>query len=79
MYVTRKSVLTGIVRTRDIPVKKEDLDLYESGACAIADVMPYLSDSDREFIMTGITSKEWKNAFSEQLQTIVNDKFGVSA
>jgi hypothetical protein len=78
MFVTRKSVITGVVRSRDIPVKKEDLEMYESGACSVSEVMPYLSSEDREFILCGITTKEWKNAFSEQLQNIVNDKIGAT-
>ena len=76
MNVTRKSVLTGKVRTKNIPVKQEDLTLYETGAISINDAMPYLNSQDREFILVGITAKEWKNAFSAELQEIVNDRLG---
>lgn len=76
MIITRKSVLTGVVRSRDIPVNKKDLELYESGVCSVYDAMPYLKSEDREFVMCGITQKEWKQAFSEKLQSIVNDKVG---
>ncbi len=76
MIVTRKSVLTGKSRTRNISVDPKDLALYESGACSMADAMPYLTSSDRDFIMVGITDSELKNAFSTELQAIVNDKFG---
>lgn len=80
MIVTRKSVLTGIVRTRDIPtIKPDDLKLYESGVVSLSDAMPYLNSSDREFILCGITQKEWKQAFAAELSNIVNDKFGASA
>lgn len=72
--ITRKSVLTGKVRTRNIPVVKEDLALYETGSVSISDAMPYLNSQDREFIMVGITTSEWRNAFSAELQEIVNDK-----
>ena len=78
MNVTRKSVLTGKTRTRIISVKPEDLALYEGGAVSIAEAMPYLNPQDREFIMVGITNKEWKNAFSFELKEIVNDKFGTA-
>lgn len=78
MLVTRKSVLTGVVRTRDVPIKPDDLDMYEKGYASLTDAMPYLSSADREFILCGITNKEWKDAFSQQLQEIVNDKFGAS-
>ena len=53
MLITRKSVITGIVRTLDI--------------------MPYLNDSDKEYILSGITTKEWDNAFSETIDDIVSD------
>lgn len=76
MNVTRKSVLTGKVRTRNIPVVKEDLALYETGYVSMAEAMPYLNSQDREFIMVGITTNEWRNAFSAELQEIVNDKMG---
>lgn len=80
MIVTRKSVLTGVVRTREIPtIKKDDFDMYEKGYMSLSDAMPYLSGSDRDFILCGITNKEWKEAFASQLKEIVNDKFGVSA
>ena len=76
MIVTRKSAITGKVRTRNISVRPEDLALYESGAISIADAMPYLDSADREFILCGITRNEWKDAFSKELNAIVNDKFG---
>lgn len=76
MNVTRKSVLTGKVRTRNILVAPEDLALYETGSISIQEAMPYLNSQDREFIMVGITNNEWKNAFSADLHEIVNDKFG---
>ena len=62
MIVTRKSAITGKVRTRNISVRPEDLALYESGAISIADAMPYLDSADREFILCGITRNEWKDA-----------------
>lgn len=64
MIVKRKSVLSGIERTRDIPVNPEDMLLWETGTVNIQDAMPYLNDDDREFILTGITQEEWNNAFS---------------
>lgn len=64
MIVKRKSVLSGIERTRDIPVNPEDMLLWETGAVNIQDAMPYLNDDDREFILTGITQEEWNTAFS---------------
>lgn len=76
MIVTRKSKLTGTVRTRDIPVKQRDLEMYDAGYGSAADILHYLNNEDREFVMCGITNGEWNQAFSKELQAIVNDKFG---
>lgn len=65
MIIKRKSVLSGIEYVRNIPVNPEDMLLWETGAVNIQDAMPYLNDNDREFILTGITPDEWKQAFSE--------------
>lgn len=73
MNIQRKSVLTGVVRTRNIPVNPEDLALWEAGFISIHEAMPYLNDNDREFILTGMTSEEWNAAFAEQLEEIVAD------
>lgn len=58
MLITRKSIMTGEVRTIDIPVTQEQLDEWASGKL-IQNAMPNLSASEREFIMTGIVDEEW--------------------
>lgn len=63
MRITRKSIITGIERTRDIPVNPEHYLLWINGQGNMQDLMPYLNDTDREFILSGITSKEWSEAF----------------
>jgi hypothetical protein len=67
MKITRKSVISGIQRTKDIPVNPEDMIMWQAGYANIQDLMPYLNDSDREFILSGITSDEWKKIFKEEL------------
>ena len=64
MMITRTSPFTGITRTKDILVTEDQLARWQRGE-RIQNVMPYLSASDREFIMTGITDDEWDNAFGE--------------
>lgn len=63
MLITRKSYLSGIVRTRDIPCTQAQLDTWEDG-CLIQDAMCNVSAEDREFLISGITPEEWK-AFEE--------------
>jgi hypothetical protein len=75
MQIKRKSVISGIERTRNIPVDPNDYMLWKTGTASIQDVMPYLSDSDREFILSGITDDEWDTAFSEQIEDIISDSF----
>jgi hypothetical protein len=68
MWIKRKSILTGIERTRNIPVNPDDMVAWQAGLGSIQDLMPYLNDSDREFILSGITDGEWDEAFSERLE-----------
>ena len=58
MEITRTSIITGIERTKDIPVTQEQLTEWEGGTL-IQKVMPDLTPSQREFIMTGIIDSEW--------------------
>ena len=58
MQITKRSRVTSIVHTLDIPVTQEQMFMYQCGML-IQDVMPNLTASDREFIKTGITPEEW--------------------
>ncbi len=62
MIIKRRSNLSGIVRSRDLPVTQEQLDSWEQGEL-IQVAMPHLSSSEREYIISGITPKEWEEAF----------------
>lgn len=59
MNVTRISMLTRKENTIFIPgLTQKMIDNWKSGA-TIQDAMPGISPDHREFIMTGITPKEW--------------------
>lgn len=64
MQITRKSILSGIERTLDIPITQEEFDKWNSGML-IQEAMPNLSPDQREFILTGIVSEEWDSTFKE--------------
>ena len=67
MMITRSSILSRVVRTVDIPIKEEDYISWCNGT-SIQDAAPYLSESDREFMISGITDDEWdemNNRFDE--------------
>lgn len=73
MLITRTSIKSGIERTLDIPVTQEQLNAWEAGAM-IQRVMPELSESHREFLMTGMTDEEWNDAFPEEEEDLEIDE-----
>lgn len=62
MLITKTSSLTGVSHTIDINISKDELERvnnhYENGEL-IQNIVPSLSFTDREFLMTGITQEEW--------------------
>lgn len=58
MLITRKSILSGVERTRDLPVSKGQYEAYMEGML-VQNAFPQLSADDREFIISGITAEEW--------------------
>lgn len=65
MLITRKSTLTGNVRTLEMPVTEAQLEAWKAGEL-IQKAMPNLTADDREFILTGVTPEEWDATFSEE-------------
>ena len=63
MKVTVESKISGKFHTRDLPITKDQIDRWSAGEL-IQDVMPELSASDREFLISGSTDKEWKDTIS---------------
>lgn len=65
MKITRRSMMSGVIRTLDLPVTEDQIACWENGM-TIQRAMPNLTDSQREFILTGITDDEWDEAFPEE-------------
>ena len=65
MTITRTSELSGVTRTRDLPITEEQMAIFQSGGSTIQDIFPQLSSSDREFLKTGITDEEWDATFAQ--------------
>jgi hypothetical protein len=65
MLIVRKSRLTGVERAIELPITELHLERWERGQL-IQDAMPHLTDSQREYVMTGITEEEWDEAFGEE-------------
>ncbi len=57
-------MLTGVRRIIDMPITAEQFNNWQGGML-IQDAMPNLTDGEREFIVSGITPKEWEKAFGE--------------
>ena len=74
MIIKRKSVISGVIRRKEVPVKKEDYESWEKGFGSITECMPYLNVDDRSYILAGITNSERKDMFKE-ITDIINDKF----
>lgn len=64
MKITKRSMITGKVRTREIDITPEQITNWKDGML-IQHAFPNLSNNDREFIMTGITEEEWNETMSE--------------
>jgi hypothetical protein len=64
MIITRKSMVSGITRTRDLPVTEGQMEAYAQGAL-LQNAFPNLTPGDREFIKTGITQSEWVAIYGE--------------
>jgi hypothetical protein len=59
MEITRKSLLTGLTTTRELPITTAQYQAWQGGQL-IQDAFPQLSAADREFFLTGITESEWE-------------------
>ena len=64
MQITRRSLATGIERTKEINCTQKEYDLWLGGEL-VQNAFPNLSADDREFIMTGMTPDEWDETFKE--------------
>lgn len=62
--VRRKSILSGKYSTMYLDVTEEQLQRHRNGEL-IQDVFPHLPAEEREFIMSGITPKEWEKIYGE--------------
>jgi len=62
MMITKKSMFSGTAHTMELPVTQAQLERWQGGEL-IQKVFPFLSASEREFLMTGVTAAEWDHEF----------------
>jgi hypothetical protein len=63
--IKRRSLLTGKVHAMVLPISVADVSAYLQGGVMLQNAFPSLSPSQREFIKTGITPKEWEEYFGK--------------
>lgn len=63
MVITRKSPLTGVVHTMDLPITQAQIDMYNSGEGYIQTIFSNLTKDQCEFIHTGYTKEDWDAMF----------------
>jgi len=64
MILQRKSILSGVITTRDLPVTQEQLQAFENGQL-VQKVFPELSAAAREWLRAGLTEEEWNELYGE--------------
>jgi hypothetical protein len=64
MKITMQSAMSGNINTLDVAITHEQFSAWIDGAL-IQEAMPHLTASEREFLMTGITSEEWDETFED--------------
>mgnify|MGYP000226277807 FL=1 len=64
MLVSRKSIFSGIERVMDLDIEQSQLNKWMSGML-IQEAMPDLNPDEREFLISGITRKEWDETIGE--------------
>jgi hypothetical protein len=74
MKVQRRSQLTGIVHTLDIPCTEEEWRAWKYEGKHIQDAMPNVPAPLREFCISGVTPDEWE----EHMKDPPEDEYGGS-
>jgi hypothetical protein len=63
MLITMTSIISKTTSTKDVDITIEQLFRIKHEKELIQNVVPHLSIEDREFLISGITSEEWKELF----------------
>jgi hypothetical protein len=63
--ISRVSPLTGKLNTLSLTFDMEDYRQWQKGT-VIQKAMPYLTADEREFLMTGYTTDDWKQMFGDK-------------
>jgi len=64
MLIGKKSMITGVKSEMDLNVSEKQITLWMEGEL-IQNVMPHLTPSEREFLMTGMSLEEQAGIFQD--------------
>jgi len=66
VVVHKKSMVSGRVNSMLLPTTQGKIEYWIESGKLIQDVMPDLSADHREFLMSGITPREWDATVGEE-------------
>jgi hypothetical protein len=75
MQITKTSILTGNINTREIDITEEQFAQVQSRretGTPIQKIVPHLSADDREFLINGITEEESDFYFGKENEDAID-------
>ena len=66
VLVQKKSMISGRVNSMLLPTTQGKIEYWIESGKLIQDVMPDLSADHREFLMSGITPREWNDMCGDE-------------
>lgn len=65
MKVTKTSPFSGEQHTLEVNVSEEVMNKFKKGKITASQAFGHLSESERRFVVEGITPEEWEDMFKE--------------
>jgi hypothetical protein len=65
MKLSKRSIISGKINEMDLDITEEQYFSWKNGDL-VQRAFPKLNPEEREFIVSGITPKEWKEVFGEE-------------
>jgi len=66
MKLSKRSIISGKINEMDLDITEEQYFNWKNGDL-VQRAFPQLNSEEREFIVSGITPKEWKEVFGEEV------------
>jgi len=65
MKILKKSLFSGKINEMELNITSEQYLNWENGEL-VQNAFPQLNSEEREFLISGVTPKEWKEVFGEE-------------